>query len=94
MASGNMIVLPPDPKGVFLEGTISGTPKPGTVMEVKATALINNRPVYQVFSATSGYSRAIIVLRPNPFNGMLATDAAISSASAATSVNSFDHPTA
>lgn len=35
MARGNEIVLSVEPKGTFIECTVVGTPKPGTVMELK-----------------------------------------------------------
>ena len=76
MASGNKIVVTPDPKGVFLEGTISGTPKPGTVMEIVATALVNGRPTYRIYQpGTNGEQRPIIVCLADPFNGQLSTGA-------------------
>ncbi len=76
MASGNKILVNPDPAGVRLEGTISGTPKPGTCMEIKATALINGRPVYQVYQpGTDGDQRPVIVALEQPYDGTLATTA-------------------
>lgn len=36
MARGNGIIVTPEPRGNFLEGLISGTPKPGTVVEIKS----------------------------------------------------------
>lgn len=75
MASGNKIVVTPDPKGVFLEGTISGTPKPGTCMEIVATALVNGRPTFRVYQpGTDGERRPVIVCLNDHLNGMLATD--------------------
>lgn len=77
MAVGSNIVLNPNQeRGVRLEGTISGTPKPGTCMEIVATALVNGRPTYRVYQpGTDGEQRLVVVLDKNPFNGQLATDA-------------------
>lgn len=36
MARGNGIIVSAEPKGRFEEGVISGTPKPGTVVEIKS----------------------------------------------------------
>lgn len=36
MARGNSILLSVQPRGVFHEGPVDGTPKPGTVMQIKA----------------------------------------------------------
>lgn len=71
------IVLNPDqPKGIQLEGTISGTPTPGTVMEIVATALVNGRPTYRVYQpGTDGERRPIIVAMPNLLNSQLCTTA-------------------
>lgn len=36
MARGNGIIVTAEPKGNFFEGIISGTPKPGTIVEIKS----------------------------------------------------------
>lgn len=47
----NTIVVSPEPRGRFIEGIIDGTPKPGTVMQVKAaTAKSNGHFTYTAFS--------------------------------------------
>lgn len=47
----NTIVVSPEPRGRFFEGIISGTPKPGTVMQVQAgTAKSNGRFTYEAYS--------------------------------------------
>lgn len=76
MALGNLVVLPGDPRGMKLEGTISGTPKPGTMMEIVATALVNGRPTYRVYQpGTDGEQRVCVICYQDPFNGQLATTA-------------------
>ncbi len=81
MAKGNDILLNDiEPKGVYKEGIISGTPKPGTVMQVKAaTEPINGRPTWEVYNADSdGDRRMIAVLLPDRLQGKLASEAYVS----------------
>ena len=76
MALGNKIVLTEWEKGIQLEGTISGTPSPGTCMEIVATALVNGRPTFRVYQpGTNGEQRPVIVMLPDPHNGQLTTTA-------------------
>lgn len=76
MASGNEIIVTGDPKGKFLDGTISGTPKPGTQMQIKATAFVNGKPVWEVFNRAADGSRGIVaILLPKDKVGRLATEA-------------------
>ena len=81
MAKGNEIIVSADPKGVFLEGTVYGTPKPGTVMKVRATALVGGRPVWEVYDTTGdGYPGIVAVLLADQLQGGLATDAYVTGA--------------
>jgi len=76
MAYGNAIIVSGEPKGVFKEGIVSGTPKPGTVMEmVAATADVNGHFTWAAYGtdasaagavATDGDRAAIVVLLPDP----------------------------
>lgn len=77
MAKGNEIIVSPVPRGVFLEGTISGTPSPGTVMQIKAaTEPVGGRFTWEVFNADAdGNQRLIAVLLPDWGQGKTATDA-------------------
>lgn len=61
---GNKILIASEPKGVFDEGTISGTPSPGTLMQIAAaTEPVGGRFTFEVYSADAdGDQRAIIVL--------------------------------
>jgi len=53
---GTRIIIASEPRGVFEEITVVGTPKPGTVMEIKpSTAAVQNRFSYQVYG-TQAYS--------------------------------------
>jgi len=77
MALGNNIIISSDPKGVFLEGIISGTPKPGTVMQVKAaTEKTSGRFTWEVYNPDAdGNQRLIAVLLPDSLRGVAATTA-------------------
>lgn len=64
MAKGNRIIVTADPKGVILDGIVSGTPKPGTMMELKAaTEPVGGRYTYQAYQpGTDGNRRPVIIL--------------------------------
>jgi hypothetical protein len=74
---GTKILCEERPKGVFLEGYISGTPKPGTVMEIKAaTEPVNNRFTWEVANyGADGDQRLVAVLLEKEHEGKIATDA-------------------
>lgn len=77
---GNEIVVTPGPQGPrgrFFEGIISGTPKPGTMMQLKAaTEPIQGAFTYEVVNRTnSGQRGPTIVLLPDSMQGKLATSA-------------------
>jgi len=77
MAKGNDIIVTAEPRGIFLEGFVSGTPKPGTVMQVVAsTEPVGGQHTWEVFNqAADGTLALIAVLLPNHLEGKLATDA-------------------
>lgn len=76
MANGNGIIVSAVPRGVFKEGTMYGTPKPGTIMEIKAgTSPVNGEFTWQPFSASNGVKQLIAVLLPDDLQGGLATAA-------------------
>lgn len=78
MAKGNGIIVSPEPRGIFWEGTISGTPKPGTIMQIQAgtDADDNGRFTFEVYNvAADGNQRPMFVLLPDWGQGKLATDA-------------------
>lgn len=77
-ATGNEIVVTPNPLGRFVWGILSGTPKPGTCMEiVGGTARDSNGNLtYRVYTAggTHGERRPILVLdRDKPVGGLATT---------------------
>lgn len=67
----NEIVLNANPKGVFLEGFVSGTPKPGVAMQIKAAATpVGGRNVFEVYNQASDGVRAMVaILLPNFLQG-------------------------
>lgn len=72
MAKGKSIIVSSNPKGNFGEGIISGTPKPGTLMEkVAATAPVGGRFTYQVAQRASGAIGPIIILLEDDLQGKL-----------------------
>ena len=77
---GNEIIVSSEPRGRFTEGVISGTPKPGTCMQVQAgTAMVGGRFTYEVYNADAdGDQRTVWVLLPDRLQGKLHTDAYVS----------------
>ncbi len=85
MASGNNILLNDiTAKGVYMEGIIEGTPKPGTVMQIKAaTEPIGGRPTWVPYNRDADGNRPqgpLIVLLPDHLQGKIATDAYVTGA--------------
>ncbi len=63
MPLGNKIIVSGNPLGIFKEGIISGTPKPGTCMEIKQTATLTaGRPTYQAWTKATGAYGQVVVL--------------------------------
>lgn len=77
MSTKEDIILVTPERGVREEGTISGTPKPGTVMQIEAgTAAINGRFTWEVYNVTADGDKAMIaVLLASNLDGRLVTDA-------------------
>ena len=82
MAKGNEIIVSADPKGTFMEGIVSGTPKPGTCMQITAgTAAVGGRFTWEVYNTSAdGEQRAVAVLLPDSDQGQLATTAYVTGA--------------
>lgn len=74
-ARGRKIILTAHPQGRFLEGPIFGTPKPGTVMEIKNAYYEGNQHRWQAFSASTGKRRLIAVLLEDLGQGKTVDDA-------------------
>ncbi len=79
MASKTTIVLEANPHGKFLEGIVSGTPKPGTLMQLKAsTEPVQGRPTWEAFNPAAGGDGCpglVAVLREDDLNGKTVNDA-------------------
>ena len=80
MAKGNEIIVSDQPRGVFHEGIVSGTPKPGTVMQVKAaTEPVGGAFTFEVYNPDAdGNQRLQYILLPDSLQGKLATAAYVS----------------
>ena len=83
MSIGNSIVVNANPKGVFIEGVISGTPTPGVVMQIKAaTEPVGGRLTWEVYdrsgTAKDGLNTLIACLRPDDLRGKTNSDAYVS----------------
>lgn len=77
-ARGNKIILSANPQGKFLEGIVDGTPKPGTVMQIKTPFSNNGRHEWEAYTTNSpqnGNRRLIAVLLEDDNQGKLITDA-------------------
>lgn len=77
MSKGNSIIVSSEPRGVFIEGIITGTPKPGTVMQVDVSEdEVGGRLSWEVYNADAdGNSRMIAVLLEDRLQGKLMADA-------------------
>lgn len=57
------IVMANDPRGRYIEGIISGTPKPGTVMQLDAgVEPVGGRHTWEVFNGAADGERTIIAV--------------------------------
>jgi len=86
MVRGNEIIVSANPRGVFMEGTLTAiTPKPGTVLQIDASAGLdgNGRHTYELYNADLDGGRPkgpLFVLLPDTLRGVLATVAYASAA--------------
>lgn len=80
MSIHNAIVVSADPKGHFIEGIIEGTPKPGTMMMLKAaTEPVAGKHTYVVWNgAADGEQDEVIVLLPDTLSGQAIDTAYVS----------------
>ena len=77
MAKGRNIVASGDPKGVFRDVIISGTPKPGMIMEMTTSVEVQGKSTYQARSTTAGSKGAIAVLMPDELQGVIGVGASL-----------------
>lgn len=79
MAQGNNIIAAAHPRGMFREGYISGTPKPGIGLEiVAATALVNGRETLRAITRATGAIGNVTVLNVDWMQGKTTADAYVS----------------
>lgn len=78
--SNNKILLSAQPMGRFIEGIISGTPKPGTCMQIKAsTEPVNGKHTWEVYNrAADGNRYLVAVLLEDSLQGKTVSDAYVS----------------
>lgn len=78
MSRGNGIIVSADPMGKFMEGYITGTPKPGTVMQIDVSEGVDatGRFTWEAFNKSNDGDRGIIaVLLEDKYQGKLMTTA-------------------
>lgn len=77
MSKGNNIIVSAEPKGVFKEGIIDGTPLPGTIMQIKATTEpVGGRHTWEVANyGADGDQRVVAVLLEDRLQGKTKDDA-------------------
>ena len=80
MAKGNRIVVSADEKGVWIEGIVSGTPKPGTAMQIKAaTEPVGGRFTWEAYDQSWDAQVALVAILDGDWKqGKTATDAYVS----------------
>ena len=67
---GSVILLAAHPRGMFLEGTMSGTPYPGTLMTiVAATEPVGGRYTWEPYNRDADGDRALVAVLLEPFHG-------------------------
>ena len=69
----NTIVADSNPKGKFEEGPISGTPKPGTCMQVKAGTSLDatGHPTWEVFNQSGDGVEALVTVLRETLHGTI-----------------------
>lgn len=73
---GSKIIVSGDPRGVWLEGTIFGTPKPGICVTIRATALVGDEPVFEPYNvASDGKASVVGILLEDSGQGRTYNDA-------------------
>lgn len=79
MPKGSEIIVSANPQGKFLEGYVSGTPKPGTIMQISATAAVEGRFTWTAFNRNADGDFGICaVLLPDSLQGQSVDTAYVS----------------
>lgn len=67
---GSVILLAAHPRGLFMEGTMYGTPYPGTVMTIKAaTEPVSGRYTWEPYNRDADGNRSLIAVLLEGFHG-------------------------
>lgn len=67
---GSVILLASNPRGLFLEGIMYGTPYPGTLMTVKsATEPVGTKYTWEPYNTDGNGVRNLIAVLLEPFHG-------------------------
>lgn len=67
---GSVILLESNPRGHFMEGSVYGTPYPGTLMTVKAaTEPVSGRYTWEPYNTDGNGTRQLIAVLLEPFHG-------------------------
>ncbi len=77
MARGKNIVCSGDPRGVFRDCIINGTPKPGTVLELRATADVGGLWTFGLPARASGAKGEIAIYCPDELQGAIGVGASL-----------------
>lgn len=77
-ARGGKILISAAPRGRFIQGVISGTPKPGIVCSISSVFTMGGWHTWVPFSATSGHRRLIAVLLEDELRGGALDEAYVS----------------
>lgn len=80
MAKGQCTIVSEQPKGKFIEGIVSGTPKPGTVMQPTNAALQAGRQTWIAWTKATGAYGLVTVLLGDVLQGKLEVGAAVTGA--------------
>lgn len=65
----SVILLASDPRGIFLEGTVLGTPTPGVIMELYTTANAGGRDTWRVYQPGTNGTKRLCAILLEPFHG-------------------------
>ena len=68
-ARGGKILISAAPRGRFIQGVISGTPKPGTCLSISSVFTMGGWHTWVPFSASSGHKRLVAVLLEDELRG-------------------------
>lgn len=77
-ARGGKILISAAPRGRFIQGVISGTPKPGVCLSISSVFTMGGWHTWVPFSASSGHKRLVAVLLEDELRGGALDEAYVS----------------